>query len=262
MIERVVVPVNFTDESEHALLVAPVLANWAGGNVEVISVVEPSNRPDVETRLARLADALGDGTTWRVVESGGPLEPALLTELHRRDNVLWCVGSHARSALGELLLHSVSEELVRDAHMPVALVGPHVVAPPHGRVLAVALDGTPPSEAILPVADELARGLGMTLRLLQVGEAGYWATDTAETAYLAVAASKVPTKASRAVDYDVLHGKHPAHDIVDYVATYPEIGMLAVATRGLTGGARLRHGSTSFELAHRAGIPVVILHHV
>ena len=83
-----------------------------------------------------------------------------------------------------------------------------------------------------------------------------------ETSYLAVAAGKVPTIERHAVDYDVLHGDHPGHDLADYVATYPEIGMLAVATRGLTGGARLRHGSTSFELAHRAGIPVVILHRV
>ena len=261
MIERVVVPVNFTEESERALLVAPVLANWAGANVELVTVVEPVDRPDVEPRLSQLAEAYGQGTTWRVVETGGPLEPVLVTELRRRENALWCVGSHARSATGELLFRSISEELVRDAHLPVALVGPHVNAPPQGRVLAVALDGTPSSEAILPVASALAAGLGMTVRLLQVGEAGYWATDTTETAYLSVAARKVGTIERRAVDYDVLHGKHPAHDVADYVAAYPEIGMLAVATRGLTGGARLRHGSTSFELAHRAGIPVVILHH-
>jgi nucleotide-binding universal stress UspA family protein len=262
MIERVVVPVNFSDETERALLVAPVLANWAGANVELVTVVAPVDRSDVEPRLARLAEAHGAGITWRIVESGGPLEPVLVNELHRHENELWCVGSHARSALGELLLRSISEELVRDAHLPVALVGPHVTAPPQGRVLAVALDGTPPSEAILPYASDLADALGMTLRLVQVGDAGFWSADTVETAYLAVAAGKVPTIERRTVDYDVLHGDHPAHDIVDYTATDPEIGMLAVATRGLTGGARLRNGSTSCQLAHRAGIPVVILHHV
>ena len=185
-----------------------------------------------------------------------------MTELRRRDNALWCVGSHARSALGELLRRSISEELVGDAHLPVALVGPHVSAPPKGRVLAVALDGTSPSEAILPYASDLAGALGMTLRLLQVGEPGCWSADTVETAYLAVAAGNVPTIERRAVDYEVLHGDHPAHELADYIATDPEIGMLAVATRGLRGGARLRHRSTSFQLAHRAEIPVVILHHV
>ncbi len=129
-------------------------------------------------------------------------------------------------------------------------------------MLAVALDGTPRSEAILPVASDLAEVLGMTIRLLQVGSSSSWPvrTDATETAYLAVAAGKVPTIERCAVDYDVLHGKHPARDLADYVATYPEIGMVAVATRGLSGGARLRHGSTSLELAHRVGIPVVILH--
>ena len=261
MIERVVVPVNFTEESERALLVAPVLANWAGANVELVTVVEPVERPEVEPRLSQLAEAYGQGTTWRVVETGGPLEPVLVTELRRRENELWCVGSHARSATGELLFRSISEELVRDAHLPVALVGPHVNAPPQGRVLAVALDGTPPSEAILPVASALAVGLGMTVRLLQVGEAGSCWQQTRPRPRTSRRGPQGPTIERHAADYDVLHGKHPAHDVADYVAAYPEIGMLAVATRGVTGGARLRHGSTSFELAHRAGIPVVILHH-
>ena len=85
MIERVVVPVNFTEESERALLVAPVLANWAGANVELVTVVEPVERPEVEPRLSQLAEAYGQGTTWRVVETGGPLEPVLVTELRRRE---------------------------------------------------------------------------------------------------------------------------------------------------------------------------------
>ena len=65
-----------------------------------------------------------------------------------------------------------------------------------------------------------------------------------------------------AVDYDVLHGGHPAHNLVDYTASRPEIGMIALATRGLTGRDRVLHGSTAFQVAHRAAIPVAILHQV
>ena len=64
------------------------------------------------------------------------------------------------------------------------------------------------------------------------------------------------------VDYDVLHGHDPAHTIADYVAHHDDVGMIALATRGLSGRARLIRGSTAFDLAHRATVPVLILHHL
>ena len=133
MIERVVVPVDFTAESDRALLVAPVLAEWAGATVELVTVAEPIARTGIESRLAELAAPIGDGVAWRVIESGGPPEAALLTELHRDEKALWCVGSHARGRWSELVVASISEDLVRHAHVPVLLVGPRVAAPPSGR---------------------------------------------------------------------------------------------------------------------------------
>ena len=44
MIERIVVPVDFTPESDRALAMAPVLAQWAGVSVELVSVVAPLDR--------------------------------------------------------------------------------------------------------------------------------------------------------------------------------------------------------------------------
>jgi nucleotide-binding universal stress UspA family protein len=264
MIDHVVVPVDFTPESERALVAAPAIAAWAGAGVELVCVTEPSNRLDVDAQLAELADRVGPGTKWTVLESGGPTVAALLTEFHRSTNALWCVGSHARGALGELLVGSLSEKLVREAHAPVVLVGPHVTAPRSGRVLAVALDGTPAAEAILPPAAELAADLGLTMRLLQVGESesGQFPGDAYETAYLARVAATITSIEPHEIDYDVLHGPHPARTLGDHVATYPDVGMVALATRGLQKGERLLHGSTAFELAHRAVVPVAILHHV
>ena len=169
---RVVVPVDFSAESDRALVTAPVLAGWAGARVELLTVVEPSERPDVEPKLAETARRLGNGTTFRIVESGGPPQAVLLTELHAGRKEFWCVGSHARGAFSELFLESLSEDLVREAHMPLVLVGPHCTTAPTERFLAVALDDTDESEAILPAAADLAPALGMTLRLLQVADIG------------------------------------------------------------------------------------------
>jgi nucleotide-binding universal stress UspA family protein len=72
----------------------------------------------------------------------------------------------------------------------------------------------------------------------------------------------VPYFERKAVDYDLLHGKHPATDIVDYVDAHPEVGVVALATRGLDGPDRLVHRSTAFDIAHHASVPVLILHSV
>ena len=263
MIERVVVPVDFTPESDRAVATASRLANWAAAGVELVTVEEP-DRADALVRLAELGRLGESATTCRVVETGGPIAAALLTELQRSEKELWCVGSHARGALWEMLLHSLSEDLVRTSHVPVVLVGPHATAAPSGRVMAIALDGTEQSEAILPATADLSGALGMSIRLLQVAEAGAaeMPHDATGTGYLSHVAAKVPGIDHDAVDYDVLHGGHPAHNIADYVAVHPEIGMVALATRGLSGRARLLHGSTAFELAHRATVPVLIQHQV
>jgi nucleotide-binding universal stress UspA family protein len=264
MIERVVVPVDFTAESDRALLVGPVLARWAGARVELVTVTEAFDRADAEARLTEVAKRIGDQTRSSILDSEGPAEAVLLSELHRDEKALWCVGSHVRSKWTELLIESVSEDLVRDAHVPVVLVGPHVTEPPSGWTLGVALDGTGPSEVILPAAADVAASLGMTIRLLQVAGMGGddLPADSTDTGYLARVAQQVPSTKPALADYDVLHGRHPARDLADYVARHDDIGMVALATRGLSGRARLFHGSTAFDLAHRASAPVLILHQV
>ena len=104
----------------------------AAAKLELVTVVDPG-RADALARLAEVGHGLGESTACRVVESGGPDAAALLDELHRSEKELWCVGSHARGALWEMLLHSLSEDLVRTSHVPVVLIGPHATTAPSGR---------------------------------------------------------------------------------------------------------------------------------
>jgi nucleotide-binding universal stress UspA family protein len=131
-------------------------------------------------------------------------------------------------------------------------------------VLAVAIDGDDQSEVIVPAAARMAGALGMTLCLLQVVVVGAEGLvgDAAKTAYLSHVAAHIPGFDADEVDDDVLHGRHAAHDLADYVATRCDVGLIALATRGRSGRDRLFHGSTAFELAHRAAVPVVMLHEV
>jgi nucleotide-binding universal stress UspA family protein len=261
MFTRIVVPIDLPYDGEHAIPIALALAERTSARVELITVVEPTERGRAETGLRTLADAAGGPSLeCRVVETGGPPEAALLTELHRPHNALWCVGSHARGALGELVFGSLSEDLVRDAHLPVMLVGPDVDPARRGSVVGLALDGTPRGEALLPAAMDLAANLGMSLRLLQVieAQASDVPADTVEAGYL----SNVATRYSTDPDYEVLHARDAAKELSSYVERQDEVAVLAISSRGLEGRERLLHGSTAFEVAGHSPVPVLILHTV
>jgi nucleotide-binding universal stress UspA family protein len=256
--KRVVVPIGRDHDGEQALPVAAALADRAQVPVELVTVVEPVEKLSAKATLRELVDRRA-GFTARVIATGGPLEAALLAELHGGEPSLWCVGSHARGALGEVIVGSLSEEFVRHAHAPVVLVGPHAEGPTDGDVLALALNGTARSESLLPDASDLASRLGMNLRLVRVApeRSGVFPSDISETSYLARVARRVTTGD---VDYEVVYARGVARGLTEYAAQEPTIGMLALSSRGLTGVARLLHGSTAFDVARSATVPVLILH--
>jgi nucleotide-binding universal stress UspA family protein len=258
--KRVVVPIGHDHDGEQAIPVAAALADRAQVPVELVTVVEPVEKLNARATLHELVKGR-KGFTARVIDTGGPPEPALLAELHGGEPSLWCVGSHVRGALTEVVFGSLSEEFVRHAHAPVVLVGPHVEGPLDGDGIALALDGTARSESLLPDASDLANRLGMNLRLVQVApeRSGVFPSDISETSYLARVARRLTPGD---VDYEVVYARGVARGLTDYASREPNVGMLAVSSRGLKGGARILHGSTAFDVARMAAVPVLILHSV
>ena len=210
---------------------------------------------------AEVGRHVGEATTCRIVESGGPIETVLLTELHRSEKELWCVGSHARGALWRDAPRQPQRRARPHlAHVPVVLVGPHATAAPSGQRAGSrarwhgAERGHPPRRA----ADAVRRvrhdpSLAPSCR----GRAPWTCRVTRRRRGICrSAAAKVPTIDHDAVDYDVLHGGHPAHDIADYVGDHPDVGMVALATRGLSGrcpSPAWKHRLRARPPSHRPG---------
>lgn len=234
-IEHVIIPVDFSEASLVAVEQGRALARRAGADVELLSVTSPRYANTTAAALRSLAAADGNGTGLRVVTTDDDdIEGRLVDEVLERRNTLWCVGSHGRTAVGELMFGSVSADLVRDAEVPIVVVGPHSELRTTATVLAVALDGTDLSETILPAAVQVARTLGLTLRLLQVGLV-HAESDAADSAYLARVAAGL--EHPERIDYDTLYGN--ADDaLVDYLDRSGDVAMLALATRGVPSGAR------------------------
>lgn len=255
-IEHVIIPVDFSEASLVAVEQGRVLARRAGADVELLSVTSPRYANTTAAALRSLAANDGDSTGLRVVTTDDDIEGRLVDEVLARRNTLWCVGSHGRTAVGELMFGSVSADLVRDAEVPIVVVGPRSALRPTATVLAVALDGSDLSETILPAAVQVAGALGLTMRLLQVG-LEHAQSDAADSAYLARVASGLdhPDR----IDYDTLYGN--ADDaLTDYLERSGDVAMLALATRGVPSGARLSVPSTAMRVLRHAPVPMLMLH--
>jgi nucleotide-binding universal stress UspA family protein len=256
-IKRVIIPIDFSEVSIAAVDHGRWLADRSKSTVELVAVTTPRYVNVTTAALTSLAAGEGLDASFRVLETESEdIEGKLVEALLTTGDTLWCVGSHGRTALGELLFGSVSADLVRDAEVPIAIVGPHALVREGADVLAVAVDGTEVSESILPAAIAAAADLGLRLRLLQVG-VGHVPPDANDNNYLAGLSKHLPDPDH--ADYDTLYGE-AGDQLVAYVERTEDIAMLAMATRGIPAGARLSVPSTAMRVMRHAVVPVLMLH--
>jgi len=140
------------------LLVATVAHNGWPPSEHSIAVLgqfgSPWNEVMKETGeiAARAASQIqSDFPQWKVSSEplwGAPAETLRKTIEHVNPDLL-VVGSHGRSAVGRLLLGSVSMNLVHYAHCSVRVVRPASAAPMGSLRILVALDGSPQADNAL-----------------------------------------------------------------------------------------------------------------
>jgi len=141
-IQKILVPVDFSEASEHAATYAAGLARRLGANVHLIHVVESSplaRRPydyepdtpvvrerlyqEARARLISLAARVGSGARRISIEvrRGEVLKNVCAAEIdYGADLVI--MSTHGRSGWSHLLLGSVAEQVIRSARCPVLIV--------------------------------------------------------------------------------------------------------------------------------------------
>ena len=254
---HIAVPVDFSTPSIAAITVGKLLATRAGVDLQLLTISATHGAVEAEDELRAICADVGEGASWRVITSDeDPETPLVLEILEGGDDTLWCLGSHGRTAFGEMLFGSVSADVVRETETRIVLVGPQGEARPEADVMLVPLDDSENSEQILSSAIEVADTLHMRLRLVQVGGNGV-PSDSSETSYIRHEARKLPAPHDR--DFDVLHGDVETA-ISDYVAQTADVGMIAMATRGVPAGARMTIGSTALTVLRHCSVPVLMLH--
>jgi nucleotide-binding universal stress UspA family protein len=181
------------------------------------------------------------------------------------------VGSTTRGAIRRVLPGTIAHELLSGAACPVA-VAPNGYAEQDARPLAnvgVAFDGSTESQQALAGARELARRARATLRVITVVEPLAFGAVPVSTMEPAASASRLVEEELRVVHEtavaesrelvetkSVMARGEPADVLLDQSR---ELDLLVAGSRGYGPLGAVLLGSTTRELMHGAGCPVLIV---
>jgi nucleotide-binding universal stress UspA family protein len=205
----------------------------------------------------------------------GPVSDVLQGYAHRHDVDLIVMSTHGRSGLARLSLGSVTDSLIRHTTIPVLVVKPPVsylnpqIVEGFKRII-VPLDGSVLAEQILPRVLTLAKLEEAEITLLNVlipesysqkeivdPTLPWWDKDvaTAQSYLFRVAAELRNNGVS--VTTDIVIAEHVANAIGDF-ASRERADLIAIATHGRGGLARMIRGSVADAMMHSAKMSMLI----
>jgi nucleotide-binding universal stress UspA family protein len=245
-----------TDGSDRARQVQPIGAYAAsafGCPLELVHV--PAADDPAELRTTRV----------RVLPRSDPADGLVAYATATEPPGLLCLSSRGRSTVGEVVLGSVTSQVIRILHAPMLTTGPAVSEPtrPWQRLL-VCLDGSANAASILPVATAWANHLDLEVQLLYVayplgdprtGDFAVPDEDLAAAQQLTSAAEGLEA-AGIAVRWSVREHTQVAAGIAEQAA-HGLADLIALATHGRTGLARLVAGSVALDVIRHATVPVL-----
>jgi nucleotide-binding universal stress UspA family protein len=288
-VKKLLVALDGSPLAEQSILGATELARVAKASVLLARVI-PAKRGDAasqssadsaaaaESYLASWATQLRERglTTDTVVLAGDPAD-ALVAEARRQHVDLLVLTTHGRSGIRRLIYGSIAEAVLAHSTVPVFLVragAPAADLFPAGkrREIVAPLDGSPLSEAALPVAVDLARSLSAELQLVRIvvlsalvieTESGpripaelVEAEEQTATAYLTALTERLQSEGLTVGK--TVHIASSAEGILE-TAEATHATLIVMATHGRSGVARTLLGSVAMDVLRRGILPVVFV---
>ncbi len=271
MFKRVLVPIDSSKSSLRALKPADAFAKASGAELVVATVLftEVIDEDQRRTDLRERVEAAGLQPDQVVIRLNSvSVENALHDLMDDETLVVLASPGHSHT---QRLLGNVSEEIVhqRPAGLSV-IVGPNVDVENYELDGAVfgCVDPQAESESLLNATARVSTEFNLSPWLISVGEelkvaAGVSALPghhlPLETNQLHALARDLEARGTATVNYDVLHGAHPAKEIVSFSESRDAV-LLVVATRQRSGLDRLLFGSVAIDIVKRASVPVLAVH--
>jgi nucleotide-binding universal stress UspA family protein len=295
MYRSLLVPLDGSTPAESVLPYAEGLAHLSGARLILLQVPAPAV-VDHTHQVADEAGAVSASTTYlgRIsthlnargidVETSiaeGDVAGAIVRSAERLGVDAIAMATHGRSGLGRWLYGSVAEEVLRRAGVPVFLVpaacsyawpvDPTMPASKPRRRLRVLvpLDGSSLGEAALSPAGQLASSIDGGVLLLRVVELPTYPYGPAYAAFIFDPEPEI-AEAERYLDHvagELRQGQtvasitavgQPATAIAT-VAREQSADVIAMATHGRTGLARITLGSVTVAVLQQAALPLLLV---
>ena len=278
--EHVLVPLDGSPLAAAAIPTARAIAQRLGADVHAIAVAS-SNDTTESLRDEVLASIPSDPNEPRVRTVVGD-DPAAAIVGHARElgSTLICMSTHGRGRLAGAVVGSVARAVLHLVDAPIVAVGPFADRPPPfiyrwpdplavNRLVAC-VDGSQPSEQVLPVAAGWARLLGAPLSILTVAEpaapiagVGRRHTDRYEPdgdpdAYVARLAEQWRTADIDATGIVVRDPISPAEGIKAHLAD-EMAGLVVVTTHARSGLRRLFLGADAAAIVRASLAPALVV---
>jgi nucleotide-binding universal stress UspA family protein len=264
MFKKIVVPLDGSARAERALTPAKAVAEQVGVPVELVmsDVHARTGRPHAYlTEAGRRADLADFGVLF-----GDPPIVEMLASACDEEETLVCMTTHGRAAVEETFLGHTAKDLLAGVDTPFLVVGPRVEVTRHWTPerLLVCTDGSSTADAIIPIAADWMTALRLGTQVLSVvapesaARARAVNGDVLEANVARYVATELEGEDRGPVDWEVLHGHHPASSIVDFTDRIPN-AVIAMATHGRTGLAGVAVGSVTNAVIRFANSPVLVV---
>ncbi len=259
----VVVALDGSARAETVIPAARVVA--AGAPITLVTTRWGNDARPAQEYLDRQAVGIAGEVRTTVIQDREATEAILLVARDEPSSIIG-MATHGRSGIGEAVLGSVAESVVRRADRPVLLVGPHVDTDRDlASDLVVAVDAPETADAIAGAAADLATTLSVGVSAVEVAPAAPvpftpeldmmgWPEDgkAADAAFAAL------VRAGRRAERHVLREPDPARAIVRFAAGLPA-SFVVVGTHAREGLARVALGSIAMRVVHRSPCPVLVV---
>lgn len=287
-------PVDFSEQSRHALRWAGALARRTKGRLTVVSAVDPLLAEAAKLRFgldlahAETEPALRKfyAATWSEeiagainanfdVRVGNPADVIIETAVRERTDLI-VMGTHGLGGVRKWLLGSTTERVLRRTHTPVLAIPPTVSDPvslnaaasgTRGPVLA-ATDFSDTSARALRWAADLAHEISSPLLLVHVVEpiavAPQWQpyiedADQARVADARTQLDKLTKQFAGSVEWESLVERGRPADSIALIADQRRAGVIVMGLASSQGPLGSRPGSIAYRVLCLAKAPVLVV---
>jgi nucleotide-binding universal stress UspA family protein len=287
MLQTILLPLDGSPLAHQALPYAAGLARQSGARIILVRAAEAHTLLDVDIADAQLgvlsrAEHDLEAAAAQLHEERIQCEahvyydapvPAILDSARRHHADLIVLSTHGRSGLGRVIYGSVADDVLRHAEVPVLLIPPtidHAWPADRALTILVPLDGSALAEDALRSAERLATLPGARLHLLRVIEPARYPLAGEGYVYVPFDDEAERADAQAYLDEQIARlarGGVPATSqvvmgmpisVIPRVAAECGADVIAMATHGRGGLARLVLGSVATGTLQRTHVPVLL----